>query len=368
MAAPGGATRLDLSSGRPLDLSARLHGSPQAWKPASDTSWLHDALAAKLPPTPTTTPSNRCATTWRPGSDTSWLIKRNVPIEVAPLRSPPGVDEFPGAADLEESLGREEASRNAADTVKSCKATSPSTSWASDSEEEEADLVARSDSCLEDRLSDAEDRCAQEVDVGTTATAGPEASWASWASQSDDAEADELEAEYVCEESTDTSAAAMSRGLPLAQCEPRSFDKVQDGADNCGLGFFAPQTYVECNYMQCSAVEPMSIGMFGDMCGYAMPQMPMEIPVVPVPQEQAGRTPLRSAPAFTPASLMAPMGLPQQGRVSAKSVPSKPSCKSTRRVAEIPGAGSTWWSTMSYQRGPADPPRVKVGQCVLVSA
>ncbi|CAK0851429.1 unnamed protein product [Prorocentrum cordatum] len=66
MAAPGGATRLDLSSGRPLDLSARLHGSPQAWKPASDTSWLHDALAAKLPPTPTTTPSNRCATTWIP--------------------------------------------------------------------------------------------------------------------------------------------------------------------------------------------------------------------------------------------------------------------------------------------------------------
>ncbi|CAK0873366.1 unnamed protein product, partial [Prorocentrum cordatum] len=78
----------------------------------------------------------------------------------------------------------------------------------------------------------------------------------------------------------------VEEGLPLAQCEPRSFEKVQDGADNCGLGFFAPQTYVECNYMQCSA-EPMSIGMFGDMCGYAMPQMPMEIPVVPVPQDRA---------------------------------------------------------------------------------
>jgi hypothetical protein len=169
------------------------------------------------------------------------------------------------------------------------------------------------------------------------------------------------------------SAAAESRGLPLTEYEPRSCQEFQEGSDSCGFGFFAPQPYLMCNYMQCNAEvvpeEPMNINMFGDMCGYMMPAVPMEVPVVLAPQEQPGRTPLRSAPAFTPASLRSLAGPSLQGRVSAKSLPSKPSCKSTRRVgAQIPGEGSPWWSTMSHQRGPADPPRVKVGQCVLMSA
>lgn len=437
MAAPTGRTQLDLASRLPLDLSSRIHSSPQAWKPASDTSWLHDALAAKLPPTPTATPSNRCATTWRPGSDTSWLVRRKPQAEVAPVLPPPGVDEFPGAADLEESLMQEAAD----ETVKGYKATSPSTSWASDSEEEEeaSDFLARSDNCLEDHLAEAEVWVAQDLDH---ATAAEKASWASWASQSDETETDSLEAEDICEddvegkwakrqdtrqrqvqigkalaeyqryveavpvearepnhpgtpdgtkrvskrqfdrelsewkrklhlladqESTDTSAATQPRGLSLTEYEPRFSPEFQEGADNCGSGFFAPQPYMMCNYMQCNAEEPMTVNMFGDMCGYMMPAVPMEVPVVPPLQEHPGRTPLRSAAPFTPASLRAPAGM--HCRVSAKSIPSKPSSKSTRRIgAQIPGEGSTWWSSMSYQRGPADPPRVKVGQCVLVSA
>ncbi|CAK0875245.1 unnamed protein product [Prorocentrum cordatum] len=110
----------------------------------------------------------------------------------------------------------------------------------------------------------------------------------------------------------------------------------------------------------------MNVSMFGDVCSYMVPMGPVALADF---HELPRRTPLRTAPAFMPSSFMAPAAPPQQGRMSAKSVKSRPSCKSTRRVvAQIPGEASPWWSTMSHQRGPADAPRVKVGQCVLVSA
>jgi hypothetical protein len=340
MAAPTGKMQLDLSSRLPLDLSSRLPQTPahvkSQWKPASDTNWLLDALAAKLPPTPAAAASTRCE--WRPSSDTSWLIKRKPQAEEGPLSV--GVDEFPGARDLEESL-MDEAPEGAQDAVKLCgEGTSPSTSWASDSEEE-SDVAAAS---------------------------GPKG-WASWASETDEVETEDLEAES----DGATGGAELPVGLPLTEREPKFFQDFQEAEnDGCAPGFFAPQPYVECGYVPCGAEEPMTVSsMFGDMCSYMMPMVPMA-PALPEVSEQHSRTPLRAAPAFLPASLMAPMG-PPQGRVAAKSTPSKPSSRSqqwsTRRVgAQIPGEVSPWWSTMSHQRGPADVPRVKVGQCVLVSA
>jgi hypothetical protein len=288
---------------------------------------LLDALAAKLPPTPAAAASARCE--WRPSSDTSWLIKRKPQAEEGPLSA--GVDEFPGARDLEESL-RDEVPEDSKLSARQEQAAteSHSTSWASDSEEE-SDVAA----------------------------AGPKG-WASWASETDEVETEVLDAEN----DGATSGAELPTGLPLTEHEPTFFQEDPD----CGLGFFAPQPYVECNYVQGGAEDPMSVNMFGDMCSFMMPMVPVA-PVMAEVNEQFGRTPLRTAPAFLPASLTAPVGPPLQGRLSAKSVPSKPSSKSTRRVgAQIPGEASPWWSTMSHQRGPADVPRVKVGQCVLVSA